>query len=77
MNADCPDSCEDTFAELENRLLYSTVNAEEVGEVEAKQNALLAVAVVDVSPADPRLVATVNPGRLDPKLQLEGDLFHG
>lgn len=77
MKADCPDSWDEMLAELENRLLYSVENAEEVGEVEAKQNALLPVPVVDVSPVDPRLVATVNPGRLDPKLQLEDDLFQG
>lgn len=52
-------------------------NAEEVGEVEAKQKALLPVPLVGVIPVDARLVDTVKPGRLDPKLQLDDDLFHG
>lgn len=77
MNADCPDSCEVTLAELENKLLYSVEKAEEVGEVDARQNALLLVPVVVVSPDVLRLVATLNPGKLEPKLQLEEDLFHG
>lgn len=77
MNADCPESCDETLAELENKLLYSVVNAEEVGDVEAKQNALLPVPVVVDSPVVPRLVATANPGSVDPKLQLEDDLFQG
>lgn len=66
-----------TLAELENKPLYSVENAAEVGEVEAKQKALLPVPLVGVSPVVARLVATVKPGRLDPKLQLEEDLFHG
>lgn len=66
-----------TPAALENRPLYSVENADEVGEVEAKQKALLPVPLVGVSPVDARLVATVKPGRLDPKLQLEEDLFQG
>lgn len=77
IKADCPDSWDVTLAELENRPLYSVENAEEVGEVEAKQKALLLAPLVGVSPVDARLVATVKPGRLDPKLQLEEDLFHG
>ena len=77
INADCPESCAETQAELENRPLYSVENAEEVGEVEAKQKALLPAPLVGVSPADARLVATAKPDRLDPKLQLEEVLFHG
>lgn len=77
IKADCPDSWVVTLAELENRPLYSVENADEVGEVEAKQKALLLVPLVCVSPVEARLVATVKPGRLDPKLQLEEDLFHG
>ena len=77
MNADWPASWDATLAELENRPLYSVEKADEVGEVEAKQKALLEVPLVGVSPVDARLVATVKPGRLDPKLQLEEDLFHG
>lgn len=76
MKADCPDSCEETLAVLENKLLYSAENAEEVGEVEARQNALFAEPVLVVSPEVLRLVATVNPGRLEPRLQLD-DLFQG
>lgn len=79
IKADCPASCEDTPAELENRPLYSAVeNAEDVGDVEAKQKALLPEPPVGVSPDDARLVATAKPGRLEPRLQLEEeDLFHG
>lgn len=66
-----------TLAELEKRPLYSVENADEVGEVEAKQKALLPVPLVGVIPVDARLVDTVNPGRLEPKLQLDEDLFHG
>lgn len=77
MKADCPDSCDVTLAEFENKLLYSVENAEDVGDVDARQNALLPVPVVEVSPVDPLLVATVKPGRLVPKLQLEDDLFQG
>lgn len=77
MNADCPESCDETLVVLENKLLYSAEKAEEVGEVEARQNALLPVPVVVVSPEVFRLVATVNPGRLEPRLQLDEDLFQG
>ncbi|KPP70034.1 hypothetical protein Z043_111167, partial [Scleropages formosus] len=64
-------------AEFENKLLYSVLKADDVGDVDARQKALLPVPVDAVSPAEPRLVATAKPGRLDPRLQLEGDLFHG
>lgn len=77
IKADCPESWDETLAELENRPLYSVEKAEEVGEVEAKQKALLPAPLLAVSPDGARLVATVKPGRLDPKLQLEEDLFHG
>lgn len=77
IKADCPDSCEETLAVLENKLLYSAENAEEVGEVEARQNALFPEPVLVVSPEVLRLVATVNPGRLEPRLQLDEDLFQG
>lgn len=77
MNADWPDSWDVTLAELENRPLYSLEKAEDVGEVDAKQKALFPAPLVGVSPEDARLVATANPGRLEPKLQLDDDLFHG
>lgn len=77
MKADWPDSCVVTLAELENSPLYSVEKAEEVGEVEAKQKALLPAPLLAVSPVEARLVATVKPGRLEPRLQLEEDLFHG
>ena len=77
IKADCPDSWDVTLAELDIKPLYSVENAAEVGDVEAKQKALLPVPLVGVSPVVARLVATVKPGRLDPKLQLDDDLFHG
>lgn len=77
MNADWPGSWDVTLAVLVKRPLYSLEKADDVGEVEAKQKALLPAPLVGVSPVDARLVATVNPGRLEPKLQLDDDLFHG
>lgn len=83
MNADCPDSCvvdaaAAAAAELEKRPPYSAEKADDVGEVEARQKALLpAPLVVGSPPVDARLVATAKPGRLEPKLQLDDDRFHG
>lgn len=45
--------------------------------MEARQKALLAVAPPPVRAPEALLVATVNPPRLEPRLQLDEDLFHG